>query len=346
MLKKYFNYFLFGALGFGLLYYIFQSQSQAYLSACTSKGLPEAQCQLIDKLRHDFAGVNMWYILLILITYFLSNYLRAKKWEMLLMPLGVHARLSNLLGSTLIGYLVNLALPRAGEFARATALAKNENVPFDKAFGTIVSDRITDMICLLIIFFLALIFGYDSFFDYFNEHLDMSKKLSMVTNNTVLLSIVFVTLTIAGMVVLKYKTQIWQSSITKKVSQFLIGLKEGLLSVTKLEKPYLFSFFALSTWICYFLMAYFMFKAYTPTAHLGVATGLVVFVFGTLGIIFPSPAGMGSYHFLIMEGLALYHIDKTDGFVYANLMFFTVQIMANVIFGTAAFLWMQKTVNK
>jgi glycosyltransferase 2 family protein len=346
MLKKYFNYFLFGALGFGLLYYIYHSQANAYLLSCTSRGLPEAQCQLIDKLSHDFAGVNLWYILLILFIYFLSNYLRAKKWEMLLTPLGVQARLSNLLGATLIGYLVNLALPRAGEFARATALAKNENVPFDKAFGTIVTDRITDMICLLIIFFMALIFGYESFFEYFNEHFDMSNKIDMLANNVVFLSITALVLTMVVMVILKYKSKILQSSIAKKANRFLIGLKEGLLSITKLQRPFLFSFFALSTWICYFLMAYFMFKAYVPTAHLGVATGLVVFVFGTLGIIFPSPAGMGSYHFLIMEGLALYHIDKTDGFVYANLMFFTVQIIANVIFGTAAFLWMQKTVNK
>jgi glycosyltransferase 2 family protein len=346
MPKKYFNLLLFGALGFGLLYYIYQSQAKSYLASCMANGQTADQCNLIDKLKQDFASVNLWYVLIVLLLYLLSNYLRAKKWEMLLGAMGVYTKISNTLGATLIGYLVNLAFPRAGEIARATALAKNEDIAFDKAFGTIVTDRLTDVICLILIVVLAMIFGYQTFFDYFDQNFDASKRLASLYQNIYFLMVIGI---VCGLILLafnKYKTQLTNSVIAKKASGFIIGLKEGLLSITKLKQPYLFSFYSMGTWLCYFLMAYFMFKSYPPTAHLGIATGLVVFVFGTLGIIFPSPAGMGSYHFLIMEGLALYHIDKSDGFVYANLMFFSVQILANLLFGSAAILWMQRTVNK
>ncbi len=346
MPKKYLNLFLFGALGFGLLYYIYRSQAKSYIASCMSKGLPADQCDLLDKLKQDFSSVNLWYVFIVILIYLLSNYLRAKKWKMLLEPMGVFAKTSNTIGATLIGYLVNLAFPRAGEIARATALTKNEDITFDKAFGTIVTDRLTDVVCLLIITVLAMVFGYEAFYEYFEKNFDASNKLASIYQNVYILLALVLTIAVIFFTINKYKSQLAKTAIFIKINTFIIGLKEGLLSITKLQNPFLFWVYAMGTWLCYFLMAYFMFKAYLPTAHLSIATGLVVFVFGTLGIIFPSPAGMGSYHFLIMEGLALYHIDKSDGFVYANLMFFTIQILANLIFGSAAFIWMQRTGNK
>ncbi len=346
MPKKYFNLLLFGALGSGLFCYIYKSQAKSYMASCLAKGMAAQECNLIDKLKQDFTMVNIWYVLIVLLFYLLSNYLRAKKWEMLLTPLGIHAKTSNTMGAILIGYLVNLAFPRAGEIARSTALTKNEDITFDKAFGTIVTDRLTDVICLMVIVVLAMVFGYQAFIEYFDQNFDVSKKMASIYQNVYLLIFIGIAGGIIVFVLNKYRTQFTNTVIGKKVVGFIFGLREGLLSITKLKRPYLFSFYSMATWLCYFLMAFFMFKAYPSTAHLGITAGLVVFVFGTLGIIFPSPAGMGSYHFLIMEGLALYHIDKSDGFIYANLMFFTVQIFANLIFGSLAFLWMQKTVNR
>ena len=87
-------------------------------------------------------------------------------------------------------------------------------------------------------------------------------------------------------------------------------------------------------------MTYVAFFAFAPTANLSAVAGLVVFVFGTLGVVFPSPGGMGSYHFLIGEGLALYGVNAADGFSFANIVFFSVQIFCNVLFGLVAFIYL------
>jgi len=97
-----------------------------------------------------------------------------------------------------------------------------------------------------------------------------------------------------------------------------------------------FVFHSILIWFCYFAMTYVIFFAFKPTEHLGPVAGLVVFVFGTLGIVFPSPGGMGSYHFLVEEGLTLYGVGEADAFSFANIMFFSVQLFCNVLFGILA----------
>jgi uncharacterized membrane protein YbhN (UPF0104 family) len=86
----------------------------------------------------------------------------------------------------------------------------------------------------------------------------------------------------------------------------------------------------------YFLMTYFCFKAFEPTAHLGALAALLIFVFGSLGMIIPTPGGMGSYHALVIAGLMLYGINQNDAFSFAMIIFFTINIFGNILFGIIA----------
>ncbi len=346
MLKKILQFLLFAGLGACILYYIYYSQQKSYLSECIIKGIPEAQCNLFDKLKHDFSALNYSYVLLTIFIYLLSNFFRAKRWEMLLSPLGVQAKTANTFGATLIGYLVNIPLPRAGEFAKASALSRNENITFDKSFGTVVTDRLVDFICLISASIITLVLAHDVIYDYLEKTFHLSSFPTWLNDNLFILVILIGGFFSTFFTLYKYRNIFLESAFGKKITAFLSGLYEGLMSITKLKNVSLFILYSVLIWSSYFLMAYVMFKAYGPTQHLGMIAGLVVFFFGSLGVVFPSPGGMGSYHYTVMIALSLYSINSTESFVYANLMFFSIQLLANLFFGGLAFIWMQWTSNK
>jgi hypothetical protein len=122
----------------------------------------------------------------------------------------------------------------------------------------------------------------------------------------------------------------------QKILQMVDGFRTGLRSVWQLEKPGWFIAYSLGIWLMFYLQCYFNLQAFAPTAHLTLGAALMVFVFGTLGFVIPSPGGMGTYHALCIASLALYGIASADAFSYANIAFFTVQIFYNLVGGVAA----------
>jgi glycosyltransferase 2 family protein len=338
--KKAIKFLIFVSLGVLAMYYIFHTQQQAYSAECFLKGIPEAQCSLWDKIYNDFSKVNVWWLFVTMAIFMISNIVRALRWHIILEPLGVKPHIGISLGSILIGYLTNLVIPRAGEIARASYLAKYEDISVEKAIGTIISDRIIDVLCLLFVSLLTVILAYDKIFGYFNSHFDLGQRTAAISSKTNIVIAISILLLISGAVLYKYRSAIQNSKLGKKVISFLSGMWNGVISIRHMKQKGLFVLYSILIWTCYFLMAYVMFKAYIPTAHLGLTAGLVVFFFGSLGIVFPSPGGMGSYHFLAMESLSLYGVNSADAFTYANLNFFTVQVFANIFFGSMAMILM------
>ncbi|HFC00133.1 MAG TPA: flippase-like domain-containing protein, partial [Phaeodactylibacter sp.] len=143
-------------IGFTILYYIFNNYNDAYIQQCALDGIPEADCNLLQKLKNDFWSVQPFWAFAAVSCFALSNLSRAMRWNLLLQPLGYQPKLYNSFFAVLITYFVNLFIPRMGEVARAAALNKAENIPVEKAMGTIVLGRIIDVIMLLL--FIALAF--------------------------------------------------------------------------------------------------------------------------------------------------------------------------------------------
>lgn len=326
---------LFAAIGGVVLWLVYRSNNAAYQEECLQKGIAAADCNLLDKVITDVKSANYLWIIVSLILFTLSNISRALRWHIMLEPLGYKPRFFNSLSAILVAYLSNLGLPRSGEFVRAGILSKYEGYPVDKLMGTILIDRITDVIMLLVVIALAIVLSYERFYGYLSENINLTGSGGglLTPLNIGILAIVGFT----GLFLLsKYKSRIAATKIGGKIFGLIHGLKEGLLSVTKLRQPGLFVFHTLFIWFCYFAMTYVVFFAFEPTAHLGPVAGLVIFVFGTLGIVFPSPGGMGSYHYLVGEGLALYGIEQGDAFSFANIIFFSVQLFCNVLLGLIA----------
>lgn len=326
----------FFGVGFTILYLVFNNQQNAYLEECALKNIAEEDCSLMDKVIQDFSSANYWILALSIGLFMLSNVLRALRWHLLLAPLGHKPRLINSLGAIMIGYLLNLSIPRAGEIAKPASLSTNENIPLDQTIGTIVTDRIIDVVCLLCVFLLALILASGHIINYLNENIDLSQKLSLFLDYPIVLIALFFIGLFSLFLLWRNRKNLLHNPIVTKIYHFMIGIWEGIMSVFKMDRKGLFIFYSIGIWVLYYLMTYVVFFAFEPTHHLSAVAALVVFLFGSLGIVIPSPGGMGSYHFLVGQALILYGIDGADAFSFANIAFFTIQIFGNILFGGLA----------
>lgn len=325
------------SVGFIILYLLFSRQQEAYVADCALKGVPADQCNLWDKIWTDIQGTEISWVLLALLVFMISNIARALRWKQLLQPLGYKPSFILSISAIMVGYLANLGIPRSGEFVRAGMLSKKNNYSFEKVMGTIVTDRIADVLSLGVVLIIAAFFSYDIFLEYFTKNNLLSEnKLSQLSSNTTfLIGIVLVVgLAIGGLWFIMRSVH----PIAAKLRNIILGFWEGILSILQLKHPILFLLYTVIIWVSYFLMTYIMFKAFAPTEHLGAVQALVVFVFGTLGMLVPSPGGMGSYHFLVGEGLQIFGISPADSFSFANIIFFSLQIGCNVLFGIIALL--------
>jgi len=250
---------------------------------------------------------------------------------MLIRPLGFQPRFVNGLGAIMIGYFANLGIPRIGEVARAGVLARYEKIEVEKVMGTIVVDRIIDVLSILIVTVLALILQYRQIWSAVRDLLDLSTliKLGVAGAIALLISVALFFL---------FRKKLEQTRIYQKIVSILKGFVEGLATVRQLDRPWLFLLHSINIWLMYYLLNYLCFFAYEPTSDLSPLVGLVTFVFGGWGIVIPTPGGMGSYHFLVQVALGIYGVSSPDSFSYAMIAFITVQIGASAIFGLISLL--------
>jgi uncharacterized protein (TIRG00374 family) len=327
MVKNVLQFLLFFGVGLGILYLVYVNQSNAYQEDCILKGLDSENCSLVKKVIADFKSVNYFWIFLAWIAFNISNFSRAFRWKMLLNSIGHQPKISNAFMAVLVGYFANLGLPRLGEVVRAATISKYENIPVDQTVGTIVTDRVIDVLSILTVTFLALIIEYEVIINFFTSNINLSEKLSGVK----VLGIFGAIFVFAIVLIKKY----WNPKglIATRIKKFGLGLKQGILSISKIKRPWVFILHSINVWLMYFFMAYFCFLAFAPTAHLSPVVALVVYVFGSWGVVIPSPGGMGTYHFLAQSALSLYGVSGEDGFSWANISFFSLQISASVFLG-------------
>lgn len=354
-LRNLLQFFLFLGIGLFILFLVYRGQNDAHLNeccislipdyenlstqaqteqlaSCRTAGLSDEQCPpLLDKLINDFSTVRWGWIALVLLAFVLSNVARTFKWLMLMHPMGYRPRFINGFLSVLVTYFANLGLPRMGEVVRAGLLSKYEGIPVEKVMGTIVVDRVVDVLCLLLAFGIAMLFEAEKILEFISNNSGGGEG-----GNNLLLYLGMAG--IAGLAVFFiFRKQLMQTVLFQKIQKMLKGFWEGIVAVGKLERPGLFIFYSLLIWALFFLMTWLGFKAFPPTAHLGLQAALGVFVFGTLGFVIPVPGGVGTFHFFASQALiVLYGIASADALSAANIIFFTVQIGLNSLLGILA----------
>lgn len=241
-------------------------------------------------------------------TVMISHVLRAERWRMLLTPTGNHISFGGSFLSLMIGYLVNLAIPRGGELSRCYNLYKLENTPVEVSFGTVVVERIVDVICLVALIALSFIVEWTKLKAFIDTLEVPSISGSMTISPWIILVLVGFVVFALGLFLLRKN---------EKFKKILSGFKEGLLAVFQLKNKGLFILYSIAIWALYFLMSYLVLKAFSETQHLGISAVLTLFAIGSIAMAVPLPGGAGSYHTLVPMGLvALYNLPKADAIAF------------------------------
>lgn len=276
-----------------------------------------------EKMITHLKTANYGWIFLGLFFGVLSHLSRAYRWKFMLAPMGYKPKFTNSVLAVLIGYFVNLAIPRAGEVSRATVMVNYENIPFQKGFGTIVAERIADMIMMFLIIGITLFFQFDYI-------------LALVSENFNPIKIGFLLLGIIG------ATIVFTSFVKKakqgfllKIKNFILSLVEGVTSILKMEKKWAFIFHTFFIWTMYVGM----FWATIPAIQgLEVPVGgiLVGFIAGGFSIA-ATNGGIGSYPLAVTGAFLLFNVPESPSEAFGWIMW-SAQTLMIIVFGGLAFL--------
>ena len=225
-----------------------------------------------------------------------------------------------------------MGFPRIGEVVRAGVIAKYSDLPVEKVVGTVILDRLADLIIFAILCLVVMFFQAERMLNFIN-----SQGINISGGGIALRVLLLVGIASVGILALRFIVKSKsQNKIIQKIQKIILGFWDGIKTIAQVKRVGWFIFHSLMIWVMFYSMTYLGFKSFPATAHLSMEAGLTVFVFGALGFIIPSPGGMGTYHILLIEALKLYGIDPADGFSFANILFFSIQIGCNALFGVIA----------
>lgn len=272
-----------------------------------------------SKMLEDFRSADYRYVLLSMLMGYAAFISRGLRWNILLDPLGKKAKAWHAVHAISIGYFANALVPRAGEVMRCTALKETDDIPLERLFGTVVLERVIDGIILLTLILLAFITQLDNLQSFFDQALAGSTE-GAPTSGIDLKVLILVALLIAVALILLFRRKIQALPVFAKVRELWSGFKEGFKSLSKVQNKWAFFAHTFFIWVMYFLMIYVVIFALPSTRDISLANGLFVMVAGGMGMVVPTPGGIGSYHYLVQLALGVLGIAKADGLTFATLV--------------------------
>ncbi|MFY0599593.1 MAG: flippase-like domain-containing protein [Cyclobacteriaceae bacterium] len=282
-------------------------------------------------------SVDYTWVLISIFLSLIAYIARAYRWNILLKPLG-HENLSSWRTTlaVLVGYLANLAFPRLGEITRCGVLNRSDDVPVSSGLGTVITERIIDVLTLFVLIFFTLIVEADRLILFLKELFGVSDEgvigASVGTEFYKKIGIgLFVLLILIAILIFLARRA------GDKVKNFVKELYQGLISLRKIDNLSGFIISTLVLWVVYYLMSYLILFSLPETSDLGLMVGVMLLVTGGIALAIPVQGGFGTYHTLISAMLSLYAVEKTTGVFLATLLH-TSQVVAVAIFGGAALL--------
>jgi uncharacterized protein (TIRG00374 family) len=296
-------------IGLGIMYYQYSTMTT----------------EQIEKTKISFLKADYFYIFLSLFIALFGYWSRAYRWKYALQHLGYQTKFRNDLMTVCVSYLVNLTIPRSGEISRAALLKKYENVPFDKAFGTVVAERIVDMLIFLLFLAIGFVLQFDKIYQFLIE-----KGVKFET---------LIWLSIGGLILVILFILVWiyaEWNIILKLKQKLSGLIEGMQSILKMKDKWNYIFHSFFIWFSYLMMFYVTIFALPETSNISFDVVVMGFIFGTLAVGF-SNGGLGAYPLAISTVLFLYGIPKETGAAFGYLVW-TSQTLLTIFLGILSYL--------
>lgn len=275
-----------------------------------------------------------WGILLFSLLFgLLGNTIRGYRWALFITPLGYSPKISNLNYAIYGGYAVNFALPRAGEIWRCGVIAKEDNIPFSKLFGTMILDRIFDTITVAIISLVAFLFNMQFFLTQLEQNQTTFNTISGIFKSPLLYLAIGAAIITTYIVFRFFKENV----IVRKIKGFLSSIASDLKAIWKMNTKGRVFLYTIGIWGSYFCYFYITFFAFDFTADLGITAGLIAFALSSISMGVPSNGGLGPWQIAVIASLSLYGVDKLHATAFATGVFAVQSIWVIIcgLFGIA-----------
>jgi uncharacterized protein (TIRG00374 family) len=256
----------------------------------------------------------------------LSHLSRAYRWKFMIEPMGYNLRFPNSIMAVFTTYLINYTIPRAGEVSRATILTNYEGVPFEKGFGTIIAERVADLLVMLCIISITLVLEFDIIYDFLYTNIDPTKLI--------LLGLVALAILIIGYQLFKKSNH----PFVLKIKTLLSGLIEGVSSILKMKKKWAFLAHTLFIWIMYVLMFYVTSFSLAETSQLPFSAILLGFISASFSIA-ATNGGIGSYPLAIFAAFSIFGIPEDPSIAFGWIMW-TSQTLMVILLGGLSLLFL------
>lgn len=276
----------------------------------------------------EIKTANYSWVFASVLVVWLAHVLRALRWQMLYRSIKYKVSFWNVYHAVMVGYLANLALPRFGEIGRCSVIRQTEKVPMFASIGTVITERLFDILMLFVSAFAMLIFQYDkvSNFLYDTIYLTVTKKL---------VSLNYVWLGLAGaalFILVAAAVYLLRKRFNRKFLRIFVGLRQGFGSYKKLKNKGLFLTYTVAIWLFYMLSMYLCFYSMQATTTLGVSAAFTALVFSGFAMAAPVQGGIGVFHWMVAQSLVRYAVSFNDGLAYATLIH-SSQVLLILILG-------------
>ena len=271
--------------------------------------------------------VNYLWVWLSLFFGLLSHISRTMRWILMIEPLGKRPRMLNTFLAVMVGYLMNMVIPRMGEISRCGVLARYEKLSFTQLVGTVVTERIIDILMLLLLTVIVIVTQFGKILQFLENNPEIMGKINSFAFSPAAMMIIVVLV----LLIWFFRKRLLKSAALAKIKEFLIKFGEGLRTIKNMKQKKAFILHSVFIWLMYYLMLYVVFFSFDFTSHLSAIAGLTTFVLASYGMVAPVQGGIGAWHFMVIQALFVYGIDKQDGVVFAFLAHSTMTGMLIVM---------------
>lgn len=291
--------------------------------------------KIIDTLRK----ADPLYIIISTVLLTISHISRALRWKILYKPLNYNPSFKNAFLALMSGYFMNQLIPRLGEVTRCGILQKVEKIPLPISFGTVIAERLMDLIMLLLLFVFTFYIEFERLNDFFIGILD--KKFKALNDFSVFLYAIIGFIIIGAitgyLVYSRFKEKIHDNKIFSKVLSMVKSIIEGIISIRKIKERKAFIFHTLVIWIMYYAASFVVVYSLPQTSNLSLLAGFSILLMGSLAMTAPVQGGIGAFELLVSTVLVLYGISEEDGMSFA-LLVHSSQYLFTLISGGLCFL--------
>ncbi len=301
-----------------------------------------------ESLKESLVGANYQWLIVSIFFGLIAYLSRARRWMILITPLGYHPGFWNTFHSMISGYLANLALPRVGEITRCMTLGKKENIPVDQLIGTVVLERTIDLLSMLVIMFGVFFSSGSKIRDYLNEAIIepfREKVLSNFGSDWIPWAIFIFVLVLSLFLLIRYKKKLRRIRFFSKMFDIAKGVINGFRSILRLKRGWEFIFHTMLIWFSYAMMTWVVVFSLESTSHLSFGNSLFILVIGSLAMSAPVQGGIGAFHYFVSRGIAFVEgVSIEDASAYAILTHES-QLLLVLVLGGLAF-WMLSGKNR